>query len=207
LNALFLRTAREQRRAGIVAEKVRGSRALVERSTGRKVIDEQATITRPLAQCGISRIVQSEAVFMWSAAVRRWVYATKTLDGRDNLNVRNLIVLVMDFAIPCALFSTISSTSWPVLREQSESAVMIAVVFVALYAATYIWARKSLKMSISDDIRDITLISAIPGGFFGLVFGKSFNSTPETASSALIASYCVGAISLAGWMLVITKYV
>jgi malonate transporter len=274
----------------------------------------------------------------------------------DNLNVRNLISLVMDFAIPCALFSTISSTSWPVLREQSESAVMIAVVFVALYAASYIWARKSLKMSISDasvlaltvgfpnsaavalpllttaygpgssvtaalsiavgaitispltvalleadklsdgkgvsvqvvaikflraftrpvvwapmlalvsiyfglhlpsyldrslamlgsaasgsaliltglvvssqtfrlliqplfalgitelfhmshaEIRDITLISAIPGGFFGLVFGKSFNATPETASSALIASYCVGAFSMAGWMLAITKY-
>jgi malonate transporter and related proteins len=285
----------------------------------------------------------------------------------DNLNVRNLIVLVMDFAIPCALFSTISSTSWPVLREQSESAVMIAVVFVASYAASYIWARKSLKMSISDasvlaltvgfpnsaavalpllttaygpssrvtaalsiavgaitispltvgllesdklsdgkgvslqavaikffraftrpvvwapmlalvsvygvhlpsyvdrsltilgsaasgsaliltgvvvssqtfrfdrkvawttaaivliqplfalgitelfhmnhaEIRDITLISAIPGGFFGLVFGKSFNSTPETASSGLIASYCVGAFSMAGWMFLMTKY-
>jgi malonate transporter and related proteins len=286
----------------------------------------------------------------------------------DNQNVRNLIVLVMDIAIPCAMFSTISSTSWPVLREQSESAAMIAVVFVALYAAGYIWARKSLKMSISDAsvlaltvgfpnsaavalpllttaygpsssviaalsivvgaitispltvallesdkqsdgkgvsiqavafkflhaftrpvvwapmlalvsvyfglhlpsyvdrsltilgsaasgsaliltgvvvssqtfrfdgkvawttaaivliqplfalgitelfhmshdaIRDITLISAIPGGFFGLVFGKSFNSTPETASSALIASYCVGVFSLAGWMLVFTKY-
>jgi malonate transporter and related proteins len=285
----------------------------------------------------------------------------------DNLNVRNLIVLVMDFAIPCALFSTITSTSWPALREQWESAVMIAVVFVALYAASYIWARTSLKMSISDasvlaltvgfpnsaavalpllaaygpssrvtaalsiavgaitispltvalleadklsdgkgasiqaivinffraftrpvvwapilalvgvyfglhlpsyvdtsltilgsaasgsaliltgvvvssqtfrldgkvawataaivliqplfalgitelfhmshgEIRDITLISAIPGGFFGLVFGKSSNSTPETASSALIASYCVGVFSLAGWMLVITKY-
>src|ERR1700723_1941583 len=63
----------------------------------------------------------------------------------DNLNVRDLIVLVMDFAIPCALFSTISSTSWPALRDQSESAVMIAVVFVALYAASYIWARKSLQ--------------------------------------------------------------
>jgi malonate transporter and related proteins len=286
----------------------------------------------------------------------------------DNLNVRNLIVLVMDFAIPCALFSTISSTSWPVLREQSESAVMIAVVFVALYAVSYIWARKSLKMSISNasvlaltvgfpnsaavalpllttaygqssrvtaalsiavgaiticpftvallesdklsdgkgvsiqaiaikylraftrpvvrapmlallsvyfgvhlpsyvgrlltilgsaasgsaliltgvvvssqafrldrkvawtiaaivliqplfalgitqlfqmshaQIRDITLISAIPGGFFGLVFGKSFNAIPKTANSALIASYCVGAFSIAGWMLVITKY-
>jgi malonate transporter len=286
----------------------------------------------------------------------------------DNRNVRNLIVLVMDFAIPCALFSTISSTSWPVLREQSESAAMIAVVFVTLYACSYIWARKSLKMSMSDasvlaltvgfpnsaavalpllttaygpssrvtaalsiavgsitispltlalldsdkqsdakgisiqtvatkflraftrpvvwapvlalmsvyfglhlpsyvdrsltilgsassgsaliltglvvssqtfrfdrevawtttaivliqplfafgitelfhmshsEIRDITLISAIPGGFFGLVFGKSFNSTPETASSGLIASYCVGAFSMAGWMLVMSKY-
>ena len=68
----------------------------------------------------------------------------------DNLNVRNLIVLVMDFAIPCALFSTIGGTSWPVLREQTESAVMIVVVFVASYTASYIWARKSLKMSISD---------------------------------------------------------
>jgi malonate transporter len=286
----------------------------------------------------------------------------------DNLNVRNLIVLVMDFAIPCALFSTISRTSWPVLVEQAEPAVMMAVVFVALYAGGYIWARKSLKMSISDasvlaltvgfpnsaavalpllttaygpssrviaalsiavgaitispltvallesdklsdgkgvsvqaialkflraftrpvvwaptlalvsvyfdlhlpsyvdgsltilgsaasgsaliltgvvvssqtfrfdrkvawataaivliqpmfalgitelfhmshdDIRDITLISGIPGGFFGIVFGKSFNSTPEIASSALIASYCIGAFSLAGWMLVVTKY-
>jgi malonate transporter len=286
----------------------------------------------------------------------------------DNLNVRNLIVLVMDFAIPCALFSTITSTSWPVLREQWETSVMIAVVFVALYIASYISARKRLKMSISDAsvlaltvgfpnsaavalpllttaygpnsrvtaalsiavgaitispltvallesdklsdgqgvsitavaikflwaftrpvvwapmlalvsvyfglhlpsyvdrsltilgsaasgsaliltgvvvssqafrldgkvawttaaivliqplfalgitelfhmshnaIRDITLISAIPGGFFGLVFGKSFNSTPETASSALIASYAIGAFSLAGWMLVLTKY-
>ena len=278
----------------------------------------------------------------------------------DNLNVRNLIVLVMDFAIPCALSSTINSTSWPVLREQSESAVMIAVVFVAFYAASYFWARKSLQMSVSDAsvlaltvgfpnsaavalplltaaygpnsrvtaalsiavgaitispltiallesdklsdgkgvsiqaiaitflraftrpvvwapmlalvsvyfglhlpsyldrsltilgsaasgsaliltgvvvssqtfrfagkvarttaaivliqplfalgimellhmshdaIRDITLISAIPGGFFGLVFGKSFNATPKPASSGLIASYAVGAFSLAG---------
>jgi malonate transporter and related proteins len=57
-----------------------------------------------------------------------------------------------------------------------------------------------------DAIRDITLICAIPGGFFGLVFGKSFNSTPETASSGLIASHGVGAFSMAGWMLVLTKY-
>src|ERR1700722_10923978 len=56
------------------------------------------------------------------------------------------------------------------------------------------------------EIHNITLISAIPGGFFGIVFGKSVNSTPETASSALIASYCVGVFSMAGWMLILTKY-
>jgi len=35
---------------------------------------------------------------------------------------------------------------------------------------------------------------------------SSFNSIPEIASSALIASYGVGAFSMAGWMLVFTKY-
>src|SRR3981189_3157238 len=60
----------------------------------------------------------------------------------DNLNVQNLIVLVMDFAIPCALFYTISRTSWPVLVEQAEPAVMIGVVFVALYAGSYVWGKK-----------------------------------------------------------------
>jgi malonate transporter len=285
----------------------------------------------------------------------------------DNVNVRDLIVLVMNFAIPCAMFLTISKTTWPVLADQSETALMIAVVFVVSSTGGYIWARKSLRMSISeaavlaetvgfpnsaavalpllttafgprstvsaawsiavgaitispltvalleadklsngnkvtisfiamrvlrsftlpvvwapllalvgvyfgfhlpsyidgalailgsaasgsaliltgvvvssqrvrfdsgviwttvaivliqpvfalaltllfhmshDEIRNITLICAIPVGFFGLVFGRSFGATPETASSALIASYGVGAFSLAGWMLVMAK--
>jgi malonate transporter len=55
-------------------------------------------------------------------------------------------------------------------------------------------------------VRDITIISAIPGGFFGLVFGKSFDATPETASSGLIASYGAGWLTLALWMLVLAKY-
>jgi malonate transporter len=286
----------------------------------------------------------------------------------DNVNVRNLIVLVMNFAIPCALFSTISQTSWTVLEKQGSTALMIAVVFGVLYVGSYLWARRSLNMSVSDasvlaltigfpnsaavalplfaaaygpastvtaalsiavgaitispltvalheadnssngngisiatilgsfpraitrpvvwapalalvgvyfglhlppfiertlttmgsaasgsalvltgvvvsaqkfrfdknvfwttvaivliqplfalgmtllfqmsrdHVRDITIISAIPGGFFGLVFGKSFNATPEAASSGLIASYASGAITLAVWMLVMAKY-
>jgi malonate transporter len=286
----------------------------------------------------------------------------------DNVNVRNLIVLVMTLAIPCALFSVISQTSWAVLEEQISTALMIAWIFAVLYAGSYFWARRSLKMSVSDasvlaltvgfpnsaavalplfatsygptstvtaalsiavgsitispvtialleadkssqgngislttmlssfprafarpvvwapalalvwvyfglhlpsyinrtlttmgsaatgsalvltglvvsaqkfrfdksvvwttaailliqplfalamtllfhmnhtQVRDITVISAIPGGFFGLVFGKAFNATPDAASSGLIASYGAGAITLAAWMLVMAKY-
>ena len=57
----------------------------------------------------------------------------------------------------------------------------------------------------ADQVRDIVLISAIPGGFFGLVFGKPFNSTPEAASSSLIASYVLGAVTLPLWILVLTR--
>ena len=84
---------------------------------------------------------------------------------------------------------------------------------VALTTAAIVLIQPLFALGITElfhmshaEIRDITLISAIPGGFFGLVFGKSFNATPETASSALIASYCVGAFSMAGWMFVLTKY-
>jgi malonate transporter len=63
----------------------------------------------------------------------------------DNVNVRDLIVLVMNFAIPCAMFLTISKTTWPVLADQSETALMIAVVFVVSFTGSYIWARKSLR--------------------------------------------------------------
>jgi malonate transporter len=286
----------------------------------------------------------------------------------DNIHIGNLIVLVMTFAIPCALFYTLSQTPWDDLKKQLPSALMIALIFGVLYAGAYFWARCSLKMSVSDasvlaltigfpnsaavalpllstsygpastvtaalsiavgaitispltvalleadkksngkslsistilssfpraclrpvvwapvlaligvyfglhlpsyvehtlitlggaatgsalvltgvvvsaqefrfdksvfwttaaivliqplfalgmtllfhmshdKIRDITIIAAIPGGFFGLVFGKGFNAVPEVASSGLIASYGVGAITLAGWMLLMAKY-
>ena len=286
----------------------------------------------------------------------------------DNVNVRNLIVLVMTFAIPCALFSVISQTTRAVLEKQISTALMIAWIFTALYAGSYFLGRRTLKMSVSDasvlaltvgfpnsaavalplfaaaygpastvtaalsiavgsitispvsialleadkssqgngislatmlssfpralarpvvwapalalgwvyfglhlpsymnrtlttigsaasgsalvltglvvstqrfrfdksvfwttaailliqplfalgmtllfhmnhtQVRDITVISAIPGGFFGLVFGKAFQATPDAASSGLIASYGAGAFTLAAWMLVMAKY-
>ena len=51
-----------------------------------------------------------------------------------------------------------------------------------------------------EQTRYVVLITAIPCGFFGVVFGKSFDATPDVASSSLIASTLVGVFTLAGWI-------
>jgi malonate transporter len=58
----------------------------------------------------------------------------------------------------------------------------------------------------NNDLRNITVISAIPDGFFGLVFGKGFDHTPETASSELIGTYLIGWVTLPLWMLLMAKF-
>jgi malonate transporter and related proteins len=52
--------------------------------------------------------------------------------------------------------------------------------------------------------RYVVLIAALPCGFFGIVFGKGFNATPEVASSSLIASYALSTFTLAGWIVLLS---
>jgi malonate transporter and related proteins len=54
-----------------------------------------------------------------------------------------------------------------------------------------------------EETRYVTLISAIPCGFFGVVFGKDFESNPKLASSSLIASYIVGVGTLTAWIVIV----
>jgi malonate transporter len=68
----------------------------------------------------------------------------------DNKDVRSLIALVMDIAVPCALVSIIIETPLALLQNQATTAIAIALVFIGLYAACYFWARRSLHMSIAD---------------------------------------------------------
>jgi len=65
----------------------------------------------------------------------------------------------------------------------------------------------ALAMPVShQQVRDITLISAIPGGFFGIVFGKSFNTIPEVASSGLIATYGLAIATLPLWIVFLSRF-
>jgi len=55
------------------------------------------------------------------------------------------------------------------------------------------------------ETRYAVLIAAIPCGFFGLVFGKGFNSSPLVAGSSLIFSYVFGIATLAGWIVILGR--
>jgi malonate transporter len=55
----------------------------------------------------------------------------------------------------------------------------------------------------AEQVRYVILISAIPCGFFGVVFGKSVSSSPKLASSSLIASYLLGIATLAAWIMIV----
>jgi malonate transporter and related proteins len=69
-----------------------------------------------------------------------------------------------------------------------------------LQSALGLLIARSLGLPL-EATRSVVLISAIPCGFFGIVFGKGFDATPEVASSSLIASYVIGIFTLAGWII------
>jgi malonate transporter and related proteins len=56
-----------------------------------------------------------------------------------------------------------------------------------------------------EQTRYVVLLSAIPCGFFGILFGEEFNATPGVASSSLIASTILGIFTLAGWIIFLDR--
>ena len=54
-----------------------------------------------------------------------------------------------------------------------------------------------------EQMRYVVLISAMPCGFFGAVFGKVFDANPRLVSSGLIASHVVSVGTLAAWIVIV----
>jgi malonate transporter and related proteins len=54
-----------------------------------------------------------------------------------------------------------------------------------------------------EQMRYAVLISAMPCGFFGAVFGKVFDANPRLASSGLIASHVVSVGTLSVWIVIV----
>jgi malonate transporter and related proteins len=56
-----------------------------------------------------------------------------------------------------------------------------------------------------EQTKYVVLLSAIPCGFFGVLFGEGFDATPEVPSSSLIASTVLGIFTLAGWIVFLDR--
>ena len=99
-------------------------------------------------------------------------------------------LVLTGLVVSAQMFKIRGSTFFAVLLK---NAVQPALAFAVAW---------SMSLPI-EQLRYVTLIGAMPCGFFGLVFGKRFGSSPQLASSSLIASYVVGIPTLAAWIAVI----
>lgn len=69
----------------------------------------------------------------------------------DNENVKTLITFVMSFAIPCSLFLAVAGTPREALREQAAAALVLAIVYVVLYAVSFWWGRSREHLPPADN--------------------------------------------------------
>ena len=118
----------------------------------------------------------------------------------DNQNVRNLIVFVMSFAVPCSMFLSIAQTPRAALVDQTGAALVLAIVYFVLFAVTFVWARSSENLPASDSSVLALTISFPNSAAVGLpllaaVYGAK--SLDTVATSIALGSDTVSAITLA----------
>ena len=118
----------------------------------------------------------------------------------DNQNVRNLIVFVMSFAVPCSMFLSIAQTPRAALGEQTGAALVLAIVYFVLFAVTFFWARSSEKLPASDSsVLELTISfpnsTAVGLPLLAAVYGAK--SLDTVATSIALGSVTVSAITLA----------
>ena len=99
-------------------------------------------------------------------------------------------LFVTGLIVSAQRFTLSWSVGWAVLAKNVlQPALCFALVF-------------PLAMPL-EQTRHVVLLSAIPCGFFGILFGEGFCATPEAASSSLIASTLVSIFTLAGWIVLL----
>jgi len=68
----------------------------------------------------------------------------------DNKNVHSINVMLMNFALPCALFLAIARTSSKVLVQQYRLVVALALAMVFIYAITWILQRQIFHLQPNE---------------------------------------------------------
>ena len=68
----------------------------------------------------------------------------------DNKDLRTLITFVMSFAVPSSMFLAIASTPRGALRQQAAAALVLTIVYVVLYAMSFLWVHSRHNLPPSD---------------------------------------------------------
>jgi malonate transporter len=112
----------------------------------------------------------------------------------DNKDVKILVTFLMRFALPCSLFVTIASASPQMLRDQATSALILAIVYLVIFVATY-YASRSLGKDTASNSAVLALTLGFPNaaavGFplMRAVYG------PRTSVTVAVA-LAIGAITI-----------
>jgi malonate transporter len=77
-------------------------------------------------------------------------YAAGLRNVVDKKDLRTLITFVMSFAAPCALFTTIVQAPHALLWSQSKVVLVLAAVYLAIYALMYFSARRIGKLTAAE---------------------------------------------------------
>lgn len=121
----------------------------------------------------------------------------------DNKNVHSINVMLMNFALPCALFLAIARTSSAVLARQYRLVVALALAMVFIYALTWVLQRRMYHLEPNEaGIQSLT-VSFSNNVAVGLPLLISMYGPEGTV--AVAASIGVGSIVISPVTLVILE--
>src|SRR5260370_35330862 len=112
----------------------------------------------------------------------------------DNKDVKSLVSFLMTFALPSSLFVVIALTPRPLLREQAKAAVVLAIVFLVAFVATYYASLKFGKETAAN-----SAVLALTLGFpnhAGIRIPLLLAVYGPQASVSLAVGLAVGAITI-----------
>lgn len=121
----------------------------------------------------------------------------------DNKNVHSINLMLMNFALPCALFLAIARTSSKVLVEQYRLVVALALAMVLIYALTWILQRQIFHLQPNEAAVQSLTVSFSNNVAVGIPLLLSMFGTQGTV--AVAASIGVGSLVISPITLVILE--
>ena len=121
----------------------------------------------------------------------------------DNKNVASINLMLMNFALPCALFLAIARTSTKVLEQQYRLVVALALAMILIYALTWVLQRRLFHLQPGEAAVQSLTVSFSNNVAVGLPLLLSMYGPVGTV--AVAAGIGVGALVISPITLVILE--